>query len=114
VVFLHTVSAVYITVCFLQERFQVKNPPHTYIQKLKGYLDPAVTRKVRWMGLHSWLSLPLQCSASGVTSEDSFLCVSFCQISKQTCVGGHLHEKTKGKKNLQHLIKLAYTKMMFL
>uniref|UniRef100_A0A8C8SX61 Formin like 2 n=1 Tax=Pelusios castaneus TaxID=367368 RepID=A0A8C8SX61_9SAUR len=30
-----------------QERFQVKNPPHTYIQKLKGYLDPAVTRKVR-------------------------------------------------------------------
>nr|XP_009935398.1 PREDICTED: formin-like protein 2 [Opisthocomus hoazin] len=29
-----------------QERFQVKNPPHTYIQKLKGYLDPAVTRKV--------------------------------------------------------------------
>ncbi|KAL8183312.1 UNVERIFIED_CONTAM: Formin-like protein 2 [Gekko kuhli] len=27
------------------ERFQVKNPPHTYIQKLKGYLDPAVTRK---------------------------------------------------------------------
>lgn len=31
----------------LQERFQVKNPPHTYIQKLKGYLDPAVTRKVR-------------------------------------------------------------------
>ncbi|XP_006834655.1 PREDICTED: formin-like protein 2 [Chrysochloris asiatica] len=32
-----------------QERFQVKNPPHTYIQKLKGYLDPAVTRKVRWI-----------------------------------------------------------------
>ncbi|OCT61067.1 hypothetical protein XELAEV_18047096mg [Xenopus laevis] len=28
-----------------QERFQVKNPPHTYIQKLKGYLDPAVPRK---------------------------------------------------------------------
>ncbi|KAM8933353.1 formin-like protein 2 [Pelodytes ibericus] len=28
-----------------QERFQVKNPPHTYIQTLKGYLDPAVTRK---------------------------------------------------------------------
>ncbi|KAJ8012851.1 hypothetical protein DPEC_G00047160 [Dallia pectoralis] len=28
-----------------QERFQVKNPPHTYIQKLRGYLDPAVTRK---------------------------------------------------------------------
>ncbi|XP_043938130.1 formin-like protein 3 [Protopterus annectens] len=28
-----------------QERFQVKNPPHTYIQKLKDFLDPAVTRK---------------------------------------------------------------------
>uniref|UniRef100_A0A1A8NJ41 Formin-like 2a n=1 Tax=Nothobranchius pienaari TaxID=704102 RepID=A0A1A8NJ41_9TELE len=28
-----------------QERFQVKNPPHTYLQKLRGYLDPAVTRK---------------------------------------------------------------------
>ncbi|KAG5283286.1 hypothetical protein AALO_G00040410 [Alosa alosa] len=28
-----------------QERFQVKNPPHTYIQKLQSYLDPAVTRK---------------------------------------------------------------------
>ncbi|MEQ2274295.1 Formin-like protein 2, partial [Xenotaenia resolanae] len=27
------------------ERFQVKNPPHTYIQKLRGFLDPAVTRK---------------------------------------------------------------------
>uniref|UniRef100_A0A8C5FZU6 Formin-like protein 2 n=1 Tax=Gouania willdenowi TaxID=441366 RepID=A0A8C5FZU6_GOUWI len=30
-----------------QERFQVKNPPHTYIHKLRGFLDPAVTRKVR-------------------------------------------------------------------
>ncbi|KAG5836219.1 hypothetical protein ANANG_G00252260 [Anguilla anguilla] len=28
-----------------QERFQVKNPPHTYIQKLRGYVDPTVTRK---------------------------------------------------------------------
>uniref|UniRef100_A0A4W5QB78 Formin-like 3 n=1 Tax=Hucho hucho TaxID=62062 RepID=A0A4W5QB78_9TELE len=28
-----------------QERFQVKNPPHTYISKLRGYLDPGVTRK---------------------------------------------------------------------
>nr|XP_020470969.1 formin-like protein 3 [Monopterus albus] len=28
-----------------QERFQVKNPPHTYIQKLRGYLEPGVTRK---------------------------------------------------------------------
>lgn len=24
----------------------MKNPPHTYLQKLRGYLDPAVTRKV--------------------------------------------------------------------
>ncbi|KAG2468536.1 FMNL3 protein, partial [Polypterus senegalus] len=29
----------------LQERFQVKNPPHAYIQKLQGFLDPGVTRK---------------------------------------------------------------------
>lgn len=35
----------------LQERFQVKNPPHTYIQKLRGYLDPGVTRKV---GQYKW------------------------------------------------------------
>ncbi|KAI1891105.1 hypothetical protein AGOR_G00160520 [Albula goreensis] len=28
-----------------QERFQVKNPPHTYIQELRGHVDPAVTRK---------------------------------------------------------------------
>ncbi|XP_052004370.1 formin-like protein 2 isoform X2 [Xyrauchen texanus] len=28
-----------------QERFQVKNPPHTYIHKLQSYLDPAVTKK---------------------------------------------------------------------
>uniref|UniRef100_A0A672S2V0 Formin like 2 n=1 Tax=Sinocyclocheilus grahami TaxID=75366 RepID=A0A672S2V0_SINGR len=28
-----------------QERFQVKNPPHTYIHKVQSYLDPAVTRK---------------------------------------------------------------------
>uniref|UniRef100_A0A669BMS5 Formin-like 2b n=1 Tax=Oreochromis niloticus TaxID=8128 RepID=A0A669BMS5_ORENI len=34
-----------------QERFQVKNPPHTYIQKLRGFLDPAVTRKVRRQSL---------------------------------------------------------------
>uniref|UniRef100_A0A674KG31 Formin like 3 n=1 Tax=Terrapene triunguis TaxID=2587831 RepID=A0A674KG31_9SAUR len=30
-----------------QERFQVKNPPHTYIQKLQTFLDPGMTRKVR-------------------------------------------------------------------
>lgn len=24
----------------------MKNPPHTYLQKLRSYLDPAVTRKV--------------------------------------------------------------------
>lgn len=31
-----------------QERFQVKNPPHTYIQKLQSFLDPNVTRKVKY------------------------------------------------------------------
>uniref|UniRef100_A0A665XAS2 Formin-like 3 n=1 Tax=Echeneis naucrates TaxID=173247 RepID=A0A665XAS2_ECHNA len=40
-----------------QERFQVKNPPHTYIQKLRGYLDPGVTRKV---GHNTWTSIHLQ------------------------------------------------------
>uniref|UniRef100_A0A8C8RYQ7 Formin like 3 n=1 Tax=Pelusios castaneus TaxID=367368 RepID=A0A8C8RYQ7_9SAUR len=29
-----------------QERFQVKNPPHAYIQKLQTFLDPGVTRGV--------------------------------------------------------------------
>ncbi|XP_025898598.1 formin-like protein 3 [Nothoprocta perdicaria] len=28
-----------------QERFQVKSPPHAYIQKLQSFLDPSVTRK---------------------------------------------------------------------
>ncbi|XP_067170335.1 formin-like protein 3 isoform X2 [Apteryx mantelli] len=28
-----------------QERFQVKSPPHAYIQKLRSFLDPSVTRK---------------------------------------------------------------------
>ncbi|KAK3547363.1 hypothetical protein QTP86_018862 [Hemibagrus guttatus] len=39
-----------------QERFQVKNPPHTYIQKLRGFLDPGVTRKPD----KNQLFLPLQ------------------------------------------------------
>jgi len=30
----------------------VKNPPHTYIQKLRSFLDPAVTRKVSSFMLH--------------------------------------------------------------
>uniref|UniRef100_A0A4W4FQ31 Formin-like 2a n=1 Tax=Electrophorus electricus TaxID=8005 RepID=A0A4W4FQ31_ELEEL len=37
-----------LTACLVflsQERFQVKNPPHTYILKVKSYLDPAVPRK---------------------------------------------------------------------
>ncbi|XP_069735641.1 formin-like protein 3 isoform X4 [Phaenicophaeus curvirostris] len=28
-----------------QERFQVKSPPHAYIQKLRSFLEPGVTRK---------------------------------------------------------------------
>lgn len=31
-----------------QERFQVKNPPHTYIEKLRGYLASGVAGKVRF------------------------------------------------------------------
>ncbi|XP_038020156.1 formin-like protein 3 isoform X5 [Motacilla alba alba] len=34
-----------------QERFQVKSPPHAYIQKLRSFLEPGVTRKVRGWGL---------------------------------------------------------------
>ncbi|XP_030366302.1 formin-like protein 3 isoform X2 [Strigops habroptila] len=30
-----------------QERFQVKSPPHAYIQKLRSFLEPGVTRKFR-------------------------------------------------------------------
>ncbi|XP_074709988.1 formin-like protein 3 isoform X5 [Strix uralensis] len=33
-----------------QERFQVKSPPHAYIQKLRSFLEPGVTRKVRGWG----------------------------------------------------------------
>ncbi|KGL91806.1 Formin-like 3, partial [Charadrius vociferus] len=29
-----------------QERFQVKSPPHAYIQKLRSFLEPGVTRKL--------------------------------------------------------------------
>uniref|UniRef100_A0AAQ5Y1U3 Formin-like 2a n=1 Tax=Amphiprion ocellaris TaxID=80972 RepID=A0AAQ5Y1U3_AMPOC len=39
-----------------QERFQVKNPPHTYLQKLRSYLDPAVTRKVSALANICWMS----------------------------------------------------------
>ncbi|RLV84507.1 hypothetical protein DV515_00016158 [Chloebia gouldiae] len=34
-----------------QERFQVKSPPHAYIQKLRSFLEPGVTRKVGGWGL---------------------------------------------------------------
>ena len=47
---------------FWQERFQVKNPPHTYLQKLRSYLDPAVTRKV------SALTNMLSCSSGRSTT----------------------------------------------
>lgn len=48
----YTHSNAYSVLC-LQERFQVKNPPHTYIQKLRGYLDPGVTRKVGHSNIES-------------------------------------------------------------
>lgn len=41
--------------CPRQERFQVKSPPHAYIQKLRSFLEPGVTRKVRGWGV--WGSL---------------------------------------------------------
>lgn len=37
--------------CPPQERFQVKSPPHAYIQKLRSFLEPGVTRKVRGWGV---------------------------------------------------------------
>lgn len=43
------------TLCPPQERFQVKSPPHAYIQKLRSFLEPGVTRKVRGWGV--WGSL---------------------------------------------------------
>ncbi|KAI9530390.1 Formin-like protein 2 [Dissostichus eleginoides] len=46
-----------------QERFQVKNPPHTYLQKLRSYLDPAVTRKV------SALANRLSCSTAAALAS---------------------------------------------
>lgn len=33
----------------------MKNPPHTYLQKLRSYLDPAVTRKVSALAKHAIL-----------------------------------------------------------
>lgn len=47
-----------------QERFQVKNPPHTYLQKLRSYLDPAVTRKVSAPPPHSLSFLLTSCPVS--------------------------------------------------
>ncbi|KAF6361447.1 hypothetical protein mRhiFer1_005276 [Rhinolophus ferrumequinum] len=90
-----------------QERFQVKNPPHTYIQKLKGYLDPAVTRKVRWIDFHSLLSLPLSQQnplhwgsggRNGGPGEPSFVCIiASARASRKTTFGDGQHEKTKKK-----------------
>lgn len=40
----------------------MKNPPHTYLQKLRSYLDPAVTRKV------SALTNMLSCSSGRSTT----------------------------------------------
>lgn len=97
-VVLHTVSAMYLTLCFLQERFQVKNPPHTYIQKLKGYLDPAVTRKVRWMCFRSWLPL--------LEWAESCIRLSFCQSSRQTKRWRPTGED-KGEESLQHVPLVA-------
>lgn len=50
------VSALHTCVFPFQERFQVKNPPHTYIQKLQSFLDPNVTRKVKYKAEGSCLA----------------------------------------------------------
>lgn len=67
--------------CYLQERFQVKNPPHTYIQKLKGYLDPAVTRKVSGVYFHFLLPLPHERAESSVLEE------TFLPLHRSLCQG---------------------------
>lgn len=57
-----------------QERFQVKNPPHTYIQKLRGYLDPGVTRKV---GKYRWplkFSVHIKGNSNNCTDHSVFTC----------------------------------------
>lgn len=54
--------SIFVFCSFLQERFQVKNPPHTYLQKLRSYLDPAVTRKVSGLA-KTCFPVPLAVSA---------------------------------------------------
>lgn len=68
-----------------QERFQVKNPPHTYIQKLRGYLDPRVTRKV---GQQKYIKLYLQVLWSAC------VCVKKCrsQVISLESVGPEFHK----------------------
>lgn len=62
-----------------QERFQVKNPPHTYLQKLRGYLDPAVTRKVSAPAdrLSSAIARLFHCCGFSVPSEAASLVQDF-------------------------------------
>lgn len=55
-----------------QERFQVKNPPHTYLQKLRSYLDPAVTRKVSALAKKRYpvpAAWPFHCSGFSFPSD---------------------------------------------
>lgn len=89
--------------CFLQERFQVKNPPHTYIQKLKGYLDPAVTRKVRGIYFHFLLPFPIR-ERNPLHWRPSFLCIiASARASRKTTFGDEQH-KTQDKSCPFHVV----------
>lgn len=79
-----------VVVNSLQERFQVKNPPHTYLQKLRSYLDPAVTRKVS--GTADMLSLshwPGCSTAAAFPSPLTFYLLSRISLQlKKYCTQG--------------------------
>uniref|UniRef100_A0A672KBD5 Formin-like protein 3 n=1 Tax=Sinocyclocheilus grahami TaxID=75366 RepID=A0A672KBD5_SINGR len=65
-----------------QERFQVKNPPHTYIQKLRGYLDPKVTRKVSIICVDCVTNV---CFSPEFHSCDRLCTFMLCQIKHSFC-----------------------------
>uniref|UniRef100_A0A8C0KK15 Formin like 3 n=1 Tax=Canis lupus dingo TaxID=286419 RepID=A0A8C0KK15_CANLU len=86
-----------------QERFQVKNPPHTYIQKLQSFLDPSVTRKVNWV--------------SGRRVQESTKVLRELEISLRTnhigWVREFLNDENKGLDVLVDYLSFAQCSVMF-
>uniref|UniRef100_A0A452I418 Uncharacterized protein n=1 Tax=Gopherus agassizii TaxID=38772 RepID=A0A452I418_9SAUR len=91
-----------------QERFQVKNPPHTYIQKLQTFLDPGVTRKVR--GSHGGREL-------GRRVQESTKVLRELEISLRTnhigWVREFLNDENKGLDVLVEYLSFAQCAVMF-